>query len=377
MSIRKTEEDYVNTHRVFYRLIRDYAEGRLDKGRILYRAVVVGVDTKGGQLESRPPNPPNSIRARVYTKGLDANTPDSALTIFYPFLPAHMSPPIDVGEHVYIMFEDEQKTNGVWLTTVPAFRDLNYSDPHLKSGQSGEIKTSNVFEGTTPSNPTKTSFDEEFGGVSFEESRRKKITGVFSTQSNSFFKNKKVLLIGDSLMESNLGIQLESAIMEKGAKSVFKDFRPSANIVQFSQGKKYNRSQMKTISEVIQDFSPDVIIASIGSNDRVKNAQSVDIVPEETIRDIDRELQNIKTELSLVKDVFFLSPILPSTSSDALISYVVSTQETLFHKNFIKSNSLFSNSKSYYGLENDKLFNKAGSKEITEKLLNLIEQRYA
>ena len=92
---RTTPEDLLNPERFFFRMIRDYTRGRLNsQGRVFYRAVVVDVDPQGGQLENNPPNPEGSIRARVYTRGLDATTPRAALGIFHPFWPAHIAPPV-------------------------------------------------------------------------------------------------------------------------------------------------------------------------------------------------------------------------------------------------------------------------------------------
>lgn len=114
----------------------------------LHRALVVGVDTDGGKLENPsasgkvphnldgkkfdvpartgPENPPNSIKARVLTDGLDRFVKDEDLRVFWPFFPDSLSVPIKPGEHVYVIFEDAQKLHGLWVAKVAGHADVNY-----------------------------------------------------------------------------------------------------------------------------------------------------------------------------------------------------------------------------------------------------------
>ena len=114
----------------------------------LFRALVIGVDTDGGKLENPdgngsvthtlngqsfdvparvgPENPPNSIKARVLTDGLDRFFIDEELRVFWPFFPDSLSIPVKPGEHVYVVFEDQDKTHGLWVSKVPGHVGVNY-----------------------------------------------------------------------------------------------------------------------------------------------------------------------------------------------------------------------------------------------------------
>lgn len=125
--------------------------GFLERGEglpVLYRALVVGVDTEGAKLEnpggsgkvphkidgksfdvparSGPENPPNSIKARVFTDGLDRFVKDEDLRVFWPFFPESLTVPIKPGEHVYVIFEDPQKLHGLWISKVSGHTNVNY-----------------------------------------------------------------------------------------------------------------------------------------------------------------------------------------------------------------------------------------------------------
>src|SRR3990167_8291512 len=113
--------------------------------KFLYRARVEAVDVVGGMLEQNPPNPPGSLRARIYTSGLDATTPASALTIFHPFHPPGSIPTILPGEHVYVMFEDMNNfSNGFWTQKIPNYSDINYANPDDVSPQ--QQSSADIFE---------------------------------------------------------------------------------------------------------------------------------------------------------------------------------------------------------------------------------------
>jgi hypothetical protein len=104
--------------RILSNLLKDYVNGVLDGGAFLYRASVVKIDQAGGALEAIPPNPRNSISARVITNGRDKDATDDELSVFWPMFP-HDIMPIKQGEHVYVIFEDVNKTHGLWLCRIP------------------------------------------------------------------------------------------------------------------------------------------------------------------------------------------------------------------------------------------------------------------
>jgi hypothetical protein len=131
---------------VMYSMVQDYVEGVLDTHRFLFRANVVAVDTVGGQFELDPPNPRNSIRARIITSGYNANTLDDDLPIFWPLFP-HLQLPVKENEHVYIIFEDEARQHGLWLTRIPQRLDSdskNYAEgtaPYLQDNANENYAT--------------------------------------------------------------------------------------------------------------------------------------------------------------------------------------------------------------------------------------------
>jgi hypothetical protein len=118
--------------RVLSNLLKDYVEGNLDDYAVLFRAAVVAVDHVGGKLAgpntsfpNEPPNPRNSIRARIITNGLDRDTEEDRLTVFWPLFP-HDIMPVKEGEHVYVIFEDNnEKTHGLWIARIPEPNDVD------------------------------------------------------------------------------------------------------------------------------------------------------------------------------------------------------------------------------------------------------------
>lgn len=108
-----------NPDRILSNLLKDYVEGKLDDNRVLFRASVVKIDQVGGQLEDDPPNPRNSIQARVITDAMDTYTIQDDLPVFWPIFP-HDVMPIKEGEHVYVVFEDpDRKEHGLWIARIP------------------------------------------------------------------------------------------------------------------------------------------------------------------------------------------------------------------------------------------------------------------
>lgn len=122
----------------FYRERNEYTS-------FMYRAVVVAVDTEGGKLENTgsaptpleqevhdggktlakytvystqgPTNPPNSVRARIITDNIDYFIDDESLRTFWPLFSSPDTP--SPGELVYVVFEDEEMTHGLWVCRIP------------------------------------------------------------------------------------------------------------------------------------------------------------------------------------------------------------------------------------------------------------------
>jgi len=109
--------DITDPSRLISRMINDYVAGNLGPAPLLLRATVVAIDQVGAQFEVEPPNPKNTIKARILTQFYDANTAVEDLPVFCPMFP-HLQLPIKEGEHVYVIFEDEAKTHGLWLTRI-------------------------------------------------------------------------------------------------------------------------------------------------------------------------------------------------------------------------------------------------------------------
>lgn len=106
------------------------------------RAVVLAVDPDGGQLQNDtgsggmtvtdragtvrtfkaiagPSNPRGSVKARILTNGFDRLIDDADLRIFWPMMPQdQVSVPISPGEHVYVVFEGQGMSHGLWISRV-------------------------------------------------------------------------------------------------------------------------------------------------------------------------------------------------------------------------------------------------------------------
>lgn len=121
---------------------------RSENTRIFYRATVLAVDVLGGQLENPlgsggvshvidnktlsyksiigPTNPRNSIKARIINDGLDQFVGDDLVRVFWPFFSEHDVVPVKPGEHVYVLFEDQDFQHGLWLTKVSGHDGTNF-----------------------------------------------------------------------------------------------------------------------------------------------------------------------------------------------------------------------------------------------------------
>lgn len=148
-----TSERFLRPEQILADIIEKGAKGLyLERGNsvpFLHRAIVVAVDVEGGKLENPqgtgtishelsgkkfevsanigPLNPQNSVKARIITAGKDQFTHDDRLRVFWPFFPEHMSVPIKPGEYVYVLFEDENETHGLWVNKVPGHEGVNYA----------------------------------------------------------------------------------------------------------------------------------------------------------------------------------------------------------------------------------------------------------
>jgi hypothetical protein len=132
--------DVMYPARIAANLIEDYVAGSLTDYAILFKAVVVAIDTVGGTFsgpgtshDDEPLNPKNSIKARIVSKDRYKN--DDDLTIFWPMF-SHDLMPIKIGEYVYILFESpNEETRGLWLGRAPQPKDVTNENLTLASDQ--------------------------------------------------------------------------------------------------------------------------------------------------------------------------------------------------------------------------------------------------
>ena len=145
---RISEYEIRNPDKVLSNLLSDYIEGRLDESESVHRAVVVEIDHIGGIFETQPGNPRGSIRARIVSDASDKYTSNEDLSVYWPINPFHLLP-IKEGEHVYVMFEDENREHGLWLTRIPEPKEVeskNYTPGFKKFVQfsDGRVTDSNA-----------------------------------------------------------------------------------------------------------------------------------------------------------------------------------------------------------------------------------------
>lgn len=122
-------------------LIRSRARGD-DRERHYRRAVVIAVDLEGGLLQNNAgsgsvivrgrdgksrtypalpgiENPRGAVKARILTDGFDRLLADEDLRVFWPMFPQdQLAVPVSPGEHVYVVFEDEGMSHGLWISRV-------------------------------------------------------------------------------------------------------------------------------------------------------------------------------------------------------------------------------------------------------------------
>jgi lysophospholipase L1-like esterase len=248
-------------------MIQEYANGNLGSSFRLYRARVEGFDAVGGKFAQDPPNPPRSIRARVYTQGMDAALPEIALSIFYPIFPSVTA---QQGEHVLVFFEDERRTSGYWLNTIPAFSsDINYSNPDFRL-TNNRRDSSYVFE-QDPVVRSTINLDLEYGGASIATQGRQEMVDLAESQTTDRnpWAGKRVLLIGDSQVAGPWGAKLGEILRNENQTSYFhRDGRTGWGVISWINGRLNASSQRQSLlSEVITQHTPDVLVISLGGND--------------------------------------------------------------------------------------------------------------
>jgi hypothetical protein len=180
---------------------RDEIGHRSENPTIFHRALVIAVDVIGGKLQNPgasgklvqkvagkdievaaiagPPNPMNSIKARIISDGFDQFINDDDLRIFYPFLPDHISVPVKPGEHVFVTFEDAAYQNGLWLWKVPGHQGINIVPGEKTFLKANNSKLSNLFpETSSASSPDEDLATDEAAGESGIKSGR--LTSLFT-----------------------------------------------------------------------------------------------------------------------------------------------------------------------------------------------------
>ena len=128
-------------------MLRKYVQGAfVEHGEIIspfFRAQIISVDYKGGQLENPkaegvcrsrnaqsndyydipasagPENPARAVRARIITNHFDSGRSDSELRIFWPMFPAMGAADPIALEFVYVFFEQNDRKHGMWVSKVP------------------------------------------------------------------------------------------------------------------------------------------------------------------------------------------------------------------------------------------------------------------
>ena len=148
----------------------------LERDRKLFmRAVVIAVDVEGGLLQNPNgsgeisftnrdgqkitvkaivgvSNPRGSIKARILTDGFDRLIDDDNLRVFWPLFPQdQIGTPITPDEHVYVTFEDEDMTHGLWVSRVPGHESAgSFKGSNSYVEPSTQRSAMDSFEPNTP-----------------------------------------------------------------------------------------------------------------------------------------------------------------------------------------------------------------------------------
>jgi hypothetical protein len=119
-------------------VLQNNSRGMDSPERLLYRAVVMDIDTVGGKFTTARNfpsgdflNPKNSILAKVFTRNVDTYEDEESYTLCCPLFPQHLGIPLKIGEHVYVIFEDPISKNfALWISRPPEpyqIDDLNFN----------------------------------------------------------------------------------------------------------------------------------------------------------------------------------------------------------------------------------------------------------
>lgn len=272
MAYNKTNDDLLNSKRLLYSLLREYAEGRLSRQRVFYRARVEEVGTRVGDLESTPPSPIGAIKASVYTNALDATLSRDALNVYYPLIPETIP---QVGEHVLVMFEDvDGFSSGFWVSKLPQYRNINLANPDSQEVQARQSDSSDAFEGTTPASgtPNQNTIERRYRAEQTSREQEQTIAN-FEGQSNSIWTNKKVLVVGDSQMEPSSinNRKLVSKLRDKNVASINVDGRRSWGTRAWKTGV-FNGAQRVKFEDLLQRENPQILLIFLGGNDAPRGA---------------------------------------------------------------------------------------------------------
>ena len=278
---RRDEDDVLNSSREFFRLFRDYQDGVLTKtGMRIYRARVISVDPVGGQIEQNPPNPPNSVQARIFSSGLDMNIPTVALTIFYPMFPAHLSAPLAPGEHIYVTFEDAQMSQGLWISSIPSRHNLNNADPD--QGTVTESNASTTFEGDAQAS-SRSAPPGEYASLTTNLGGRPEMADDFEqADSDNVWRGKRVIHIGDSMATPNSPMPRQlGQILAGFDASFYQAFGrtgwgvnnwitgrgPDFSAPRPAGASRRPQTTLPTVDELVRSNRADVVLITLGGND--------------------------------------------------------------------------------------------------------------
>ncbi len=197
MSRRQDYNKFLYPEQFLSDVLKKSAQGRYlendEHVSVFYRATVLAVDVEGGKLENHqgdggvdhvidgkkvsikarygPANPPNSLKARILTNGLDQFTDDKNLRVFWPLFPDHLSVPIKPGEHVYVTFEDVDSRHGLWINKVPGHDGVNEVKGESKYKSDSDGALSQKFPDSKDDSPSADGNDRSAGESQINESR--------------------------------------------------------------------------------------------------------------------------------------------------------------------------------------------------------------
>ncbi len=157
---------------------------RGEYAQFMFKALVIAMDTIGGKLETPtgqpdgealvqqvaypngrtdsyevknletglvnvgPRNPKNSVKARIISSGMDQFVDDDDLRVYWPLFPGIDNP--GAGEVVYVVFEDETMTHGLWLARAPLNGEFDTANQVLMPEEpDGRAPLSNAFPGSS------------------------------------------------------------------------------------------------------------------------------------------------------------------------------------------------------------------------------------